>query len=296
MHAPQISFYDWQRRFCSEEACLKQITRVRWPHGFQCPGCGHDRGYFLQSRRLYECVQCHRQTSVTAGTLFHATKLPLIKWFWAIYWVASDKGSISALRLTKLIGVSWPSAFALLRKLRHAMGHRDTLYRLSEIVELDDALVGGKHPGKRGRGAEGKTAILIACETFQGRPGFVAIEAVASVNHQSVRDFARRRITPAIPIRTDALAALNSLSENHRHIARITPPQEAKQWLPWVHIVISNLKSFILGTYHGISHRHLQEYLDEFAYRFNRRFWEPEIPNRLLRLCVDHAPAQLKFT
>ncbi len=296
MHAPQISFFDWQRQFATEEDCFRHLARLRWPDGFQCPSCGHNHGCFLKSRRLYECTRCGRQTSVTAGTLFHATKLPLTKWYWAIYWIAADKGSLSALRLTKLIGVSWPTAFAMLRKLRQAMGHRDTLYRLSEIIELDDALIGGKRPGKRGRGAEGKMAVLVACETFQGRPGFAAIEAVSSVNHERVRDFAHRRITPGIPIRTDALAALNVLGEEHRHTSQITPPERADQWLPWVHIVISNLKRFLLGTYHGISHRYLQEYLDEFIYRFNRRFWEPEIPNRLLQLCAEHAPIQLRVT
>ena len=296
MHAPQISFFDWQHQFATEEACLRHLARLRWPDGFQCPSCGHDHGCFLPSRQLYECTRCGRQTSVTAGTLFHATKLPLSKWFWAIYWVAADKGSLSALRLTKLIGVSWPTAFAMLRKLRQAMGHRDTLYRLSEIIELDDALIGGKRPGKRGRGAEGKTAILVACETFQGRPGFTAIEAVATINHHRVRDFAQRRITPGVLIRTDALPALNVPGEAHRHFSQITPPENADQWLPWVHIVISNLKRFLLGTYHGISHRYLQEYLNEFTYRFNRRFWESEIPNRLLRLCVDHAPVHLRGT
>ncbi len=184
----------------------------------------------------------------------------------------------------------------MLRKLRQAMGHRDTLYRLSDTIELDDAFIGGKKPGKRGRGAEGKMAILVACDTFQGRPGFTAIEAVAAVNHDRVSDFAQRRITPGVPIRTDALPALNVLAEQHHHMSQITPPEHASQWLPWVHIVISNLKRFLLGTYHGISHRYLQEYLNEFTYRFNRRFWEPEIPNRLMRLCVEHAPVQLKVT
>jgi transposase-like protein len=296
MHAPQISFFDWQRQFATEEACIQHLAQLRWPNGFQCPSCGHDHGCFLQSRQLYECTRCGRQTSVTAGTLLHATKLPLTKWFWAIYWIAADKGSLSALRLTKLIGVSWPTAFAMLRKLRQAMGHRDTLYRLSDIIELDDAFLGGKRPGKRGRGAAGKRNILVACETFHGRPGFAAMETVAAVDQKRVRDFAHRRITPGVPIRTDALPALNSLSEQHLHRQRVTPPEQASQWLPWVHIVISNLKRFLLGTYHGISHRYVQEYLNEFTYRFNRRFWEPEIPNRLLRLCVEHVPVQLRMT
>ena len=290
MRVPEISFYEWQQRFNSEQACLKRLVQLRWPQGFQCPKCGHDHGYYTASRGHYECAACHHQSSVTSGTLLHATKLPLVKWFWAIYWVASDKGSISALRLAKLIGVTWRSAFRMLRKLRTAMGHRDTLYRLTQIIEFDDAFLGGKRPGKRGRGAAGKTSVLIACENREGKPGFVAMEAVAAVTKQSVADFAQRRIRPKQPVRSDALAALNGLTPHVIHIKQVTPPEQAKSWLPWVHIVIANLKRFLLGTYHGIGPNYLQGYLDEFAYRFNRRFWEPEIPNRLLRLCVEHAP------
>ncbi len=290
MKAPEISFYEWQQRYKTEAACLKHLAQLRWPDGFQCPHCGHDHGYYTSSRRHYECAACHHQTSVTAGTLFHATKLPLVKWFWAIYWVATDKGSISALRLSKLIGVNWRSAFRILEKLRTAMGHQDSVYRLSRIIELDDAFIGGKRPGKRGRGAEGKTSVLIACESVGGKPGFVAMEAVPTVNGQRVADFAQRRIKAAQQVRSDALPALNTLSSHVTHIKQVTPPEKAKSWLPWVHIVIANLKRFLLGTYHGIGPNHIQGYLNEFAYRFNRRFWEAESPNRLLRLCVNHAP------
>ena len=116
------------KRYKTEAACLKQLAQLRWPDGFQCPHCGHDHGYYTSRRKHYECAACHRQTSITAGTLFHATKLPLVKWFWAIYWVATDKGSISALRLSKLIGVNWRSAFRILDQLRTAMGHQDSIY------------------------------------------------------------------------------------------------------------------------------------------------------------------------
>ena len=126
MKTAEMSFFDWQKRFSTDQACAHYLAKQRWPNGFQCPSCGHDHGCFLKSRRLYECTRCGHQTSVTAGTLFHATKLPLTRWFWAIYWIGADKVSLSAGRLTTLIGVSWPTAFAIVRKLRQAMGRRDT--------------------------------------------------------------------------------------------------------------------------------------------------------------------------
>jgi transposase-like protein len=296
MKAAEASFYAWQRTFSTDEKCMAHLRAIRWANGFQCSHCGHDHGYWTAAYDRFECACCHQQTSVISGTLFHATKLPLTKWFWAIYWMASDKGGISALRLSKLIGVTWRTAYHVLEKLRKAMGHRDSIYRLSDIVEFDDALVGGKKPGKRGRGAEGKTSVLVACENREGKPGFIAMEVVESVNKGSVLDFAKRRIKFDQTVRTDGLAANNGIQPHVTHIAKITPPEMANEWLPWVHIAIANLKRFLLGTFHGTSNRYLQEYLNEFCYRFNRRFWEAEIPNRLLRLCVEHRSVTCRGT
>lgn len=290
MQAEITSFWDWQQHFADDKSCLKAIIKLRWPDGFHCPCCGHQKGWLLQTRDVFECAACHHQTSIMAGTLFHNTKLPLVKWFWALYWVSSDKGSISALRLTKLIGVSWVTAHRMLRKLRTAMGSQNDLYKLRGIIEFDDAFIGGKRAGKRGRGAAGKTAVLVACEHNDGKPGFVAMKVVDQVTHDTVRAFAQQSLAPGQTLHTDALAALNVLAEEHHQIAKVTPPEMAYQWLPWVHVVISNLKSYLLGTYHGISGNYVQEYLDEFCYRLNRRFWENQIPNRLLKLCVMHEP------
>lgn len=203
--------------------------------------------------------------------------------------MSTDKGSISALRLTKLIGVFWITAHRMLRKLRVAMGDQNRLYQLTGIIELDDAFVGGKRPGKRGRGANGKTAILVACEHNNGKPGFIAMKAVAQATQGSVK-----AIAPQQTLHTDAFAALRVPTEGHHHIAKVTTPELVDEWLPWVHVVISNFKSYLLGTYHGVSGRYVQGYLDEFCYRLNRRFWENQIPNRLLKLCVNHQPVLLQ--
>ena len=297
MQVPITSFYEWRERYATEAACAAQLAELRWPNGFQCPHCGHAHGWFNHSRRLYECAACHRQTSITAGTVLHGSRVPLTKWFWALYWLSMDKGSISALRLTKLIGVQWRSAYTMLRKLRIAMAHRDSLYRLTELIEIDDAYIGANKTGKAGRGG-GRTPVLVAIETSEdGKPGFVAIEALDSLSQPHIIDFAKRRLQPGAVSHTDAFPSLRGLAIQTTHIAKVTPPEEADEWLPWVHIVISNLKRFLLGTFHGAVRPHrLQEYIDEFVYRFNRRFWEPQIPNRLLNLLVEHRPVGLRGT
>jgi len=293
MQMPDISLIEWQKRFGTERACAKVLVKIRWPNGFQCPACGGTKAYHVASRHLYQCAQCRHQVSITADTLFHATKIPLVKWFWAIYLMASDKGGISALRASKHLGVSWITARAMLRKIRQAMAHRDSIYRLANLIELDDTVVGGKRSGKRGRGAEGKRPVIVAVEAKGKGAGFVAMQAVNSVCTATVGGFLTRHLRSGQTVKTDALAALNVVARFHTHQKKITLPEEANVWLPLVHIMIGNMKKFINGTFHGVSSRYLQEYLDEFCYRFNRRFWEPELPLRLLNACLTHTPIKL---
>lgn len=292
MNMPPMSLLEWQKRFGTEKACAAAIAKFRWPNGFICPTCGHDSAWFITTRKVYQCCNCRHQVSVTAGTLFHSTNLPLVKWFWAIYLVAADKGGISALRLSKHIGVSWPTARNILKKIRTAMAHRDSMYQLlNDLIEVDDAYIGGKKPGKKGRGAKGKKPIVVAVENKGNKAGFVAMEAVESICGKDIKGFLDRHVKEGQHVRTDAFPAMNIIDETYQHEKKVTPPQEASSWLPLVHIVIGNLKKFLNGTYHGVTHTYLQEYLDEFCYRFNRRFWEFELPLRLLNACLHHGPA-----
>lgn len=210
-----------------------------------------------------------------------------------MYFIGSDKGSISALRLSKLIEVNWKTARKILSKVREAMGHRDSLYRLSGTIELDDAFIGGKHKGKRGRGAQGKTPVIIACENRDKKAGFIAMKAVDNVNFNTVESFVQHHLLAGQNVRTDAFAGLTIIDKTQQHEPRVTPSHLVDEWLPWVHIAIGNLKAFLLGTFHGVTKKYLQEYLNEFCYRFNRRFMEKQIPNRLLNLAIFHAPIKL---
>lgn len=293
MKMPTISLVEWQKRFGTKNACIKTLENVRWPQGFQCPACGSRQCSFIATRKLYQCSRCRHQVSVTAETLFHATKVPLVKWFWAIYLMAFDKGGISALRLSKHIGISWISARSILKKIRTAMSHRDSIYRLEKLIEFDDTYVGGKRAGKRGRGAEGKRPVLVAVESRDKGAGFVAMQAVDTVSEATVRPFLSFNLKPGQNVRTDALPALNTVAKEHVHEKKVTPPERASEWLPLVHVMIGNMKKFLNGTFHGVSSRYLQEYLDEFCYRFNRRFWEPELPLRLLNACLAHVPVKI---
>lgn len=294
MKQPAMSFLQWQRKFINDYACQRELARHRWSNGFICPRCGHDRAHVLHRRLLRQCAECRHQVSVTAGTLFEHTKLPLPKWFAAIYLMAADKGGLSALRLSKLIGVSWPTAQSMLRKLRHAMGDRDRAYWLSGLIEVDDAFVGGTRQGKAGRGAEGRTPVLLAVEHRDKGAGYLSAQVVEHVDHAHIRAFTQR-MAPRSKLRSDALHAMSALGERHEHEGRITSKQQVDAWLPLVHIVIANLKRFLLGTFHGVSADYLQEYINEFVYRFNRRSWESQLPQRLLEAAVNHVPVPFRL-
>jgi transposase-like protein len=172
------------------------------------------------------------------------------------------------------------------------MGHRDSLYQLSGTIEVEDALVGGRQKGKRGRGAAGKKNVLIACESKDKNAGFIALAVVDSICHFSVNEFIKKHLKPGQKVHSDALPALNIIDQTQNYKARITPSYLVDEWLPSVHIAIGNLKTFLLGTFHGILGKYLQEYLNEFCYRFNRRFIEKKISNRLLNLAIIHAPVR----
>jgi hypothetical protein len=165
--------------------------------------------------------------------------LPLVKWFWVIYLVASDKDGTSALRLSKHIGVSWPTARKMLRKISTAMTDRDSVYKLHQLIEFDDAYVGGK------------------------KTGFMAAEAVCTVSKETVSQFLEKHLDKGQTIKTDVCPALNVIGEKHIRERRVTPAEEAGKWLSMVHIVIGNFKKNLNGTFHGVSPQYLQKYLNE---------------------------------
>jgi len=293
MQQKAVTLLEWQQLFSTEEHCKQHLFELRWPEGFICPHCGHREYWYTLGHELYDCKHCRHRTSVTANTLLHSTKIPLVKWFTAIYFVAVDKGGISASRLSVYVDVSWNTARLMLAKLRKAMQDRDANYLLSGIIELDDGFVGGRGTGgKRGRGSETKTAILVACEQREeGKyAGYLKMQVVPAINQEESHGFCEQAILPNQHLKTDGSPTLKTLKTLHTVSSQVTPPKETGKWLPWVHIAIANLKRFLLGTYHGVSGERLQEYLDEFCYRFNRRSWVLQIPNRLLYSALNTKP------
>ena len=282
-----MSYFEFQELFPTEDACYTHLQKLRWPDGFQCPECGHGKAYFIRKRKVFQCEQCRHQTSLTANTIFHKTHTPLRKWFWAVFLVGSDKRGCSAIQLSKNIEVSYPTAWLIIHKIRKAMQDRDAPYQLNHFIEMDDAYFGGKSKGKRGRGASNKTKVVIAVENRGTCAGHATMHVVNQINCYNLKEFANKHIEPHQTIKTDAYPAYMILSKDYDHQNEIVKAHEAMKKLPWVHILIGNAKTFIRGTYHGVSHKHLQQYLSEFCYRFNRRFNENQLMDRILDACLN---------
>jgi hypothetical protein len=285
----EMSLLTFQQRFNTVEKCRKYLFKQKWPDGYVCPKCENNEYYEVRSRKQYECKECHHRTSVTAGTIMHKSRTSLVKWFWAIYLDSRDKGGIAALSLKKHIKVTYKTAWLMLQKIREAMRTRDSDYKLAGLVEIDDAFFGGKdEDNKRGRGT-GKRKVLIQLSTNEeGKPQFAKMNVIEDVKEKTVMKEIETNVKHESTIKTDGYRSFINLSSkgyNHKTVDYI---------MKWVHILISNAKTYIKGTFHGACDEHYQRYLDAFCYRFNRRFWEGQLFNRLLGACAGCATITYK--
>lgn len=295
-----MTLLEFQKRFASKEDCLQYLFEKRWPNGFECPRCSANKAYYLSARKLHQCAECRHQTSVTARTIFHRTRTPLRVWFWMIFLMSRNKAGHSMLGLQKLLGIrGYRTAWSMGHKIRKAMADRNGCYQLAGLIEMDDAYFGGSRPEKRGRGAHGKARVLVAAENRGDRPGFASMDVVDRIDEEAVRRVTRERIRAEQTIRTDGYSSFRTLTKegfDHQRLL-IGCPQQASEKFPWVHTLISNAKSVFQGIHHGVALRHLHRYLAEYCYRFNRRYWEEELFDRLLTACSFSTPvsfAELK--
>ena len=288
-----MTMVEFMERFNTEEKCREYLYKTRWPEGFVCPHCGAKAEPFrIKSRNRLQCRHCMKQTSVTVGTILEKSRTPLVKWFLAIYMMSQDKRGCSAKKLQRDLGVAYDTAWTMSHKIRHAMGERDSLCLLEGTVEMDDAFFGGSHAGgKRGRGTD-KTPVIFAVSLDEnGRPRYVNAQVAAAVNGENLARFAKEHIKPGSVIHSDGLAAYGRLgSEGYRLQAENFDLENSPAHLKWLHIIVSNAKAFILGTFHGLNDTHLQAYFDEFCYRVNRRWCPEQLFARSVLAAVSASP------
>jgi transposase-like protein len=263
-----------ESRFATEQACRGYLAQLRWPQGFACPAC-HATAAWSTGRGLRMCAGCGRQASVTAGTIFQDTHTSLVLWFRAAWWVVSQKNGASALGLQRVLGLgSYRTAWTWLHKLRRAMV-RPGRDRLSRRVEVDETFVGGVEAGGGRRHIGKKALVVIAAEVRGPAIGRIRMRRVADSSAESLLPFVQETVEPGTVVITDGLQSYRGLPKlSYRHDRRVLlgGGESADAILPRVHRVASLLKRWLLGTHQGaVSREHLDYYLDEFTFRFNRR-------------------------
>lgn len=263
---------EFERRFATEEACRQYLVALRWPGGFSCPRCGGRRAWPV-IRHLLMCAACQHQTSVTAGTILQDTRKPLTLWFRAMWWVTTQKNGASALGLQRELGLNtyW-TAWTWLHKLRRAMV-RPGRDRLDGAVEVDETYWGGEEPGVVGRLTHDKTLIIVAAQQDGPRIGRIRLARIPDCTRAALHGFIAQAVEAGSTVVTDGLNAYRELAGyTHQPVVVKAQDQDASAVLPRVHRVISLLKRWLLGTHQGAVHpEHLDYYLDEFTFRFNRR-------------------------
>jgi len=287
MPKKRLGVLDFHRRYRSENKCLQALIEARWSNGFVCPKCGHDDGYRLRKRRVIECSLCKAQSSITAGTIFHKTRVPLVKWFWMLFCVAHDKGGTSALRLSKVLNMHLKTVWNILHKIRTAMSKQDSEgMHLRALMQMEQTSFGGP---KR------KAQVLVMIEDEGNHAGHLVMKKIFG------KIESKPEIRQVNSARLDSELSRHFLDDRAAGHGRGVEP---RQWLEmhksmpasavrkagWLQLAVMLAKRFILGTYHGVSQTHLQNYLDEFCYRFNRRFNEQQMHESIIRACAYTSP------
>jgi transposase-like protein/ribosomal protein L37AE/L43A len=287
---------EMDQRFVSEQACRQYLFDLRWVQGFVCPRCGSKIAW-PTSRGLWLCADCRHQASVTAGTVFQDSHLPLTTWFRAMWHITNQKNGVSALGLQRALGLgSYKTAWAMLHKLRRAMV-RPGRDRLHGTVEVDETYWGSEEQGVIGRLTRDKALIVVAAEEDGRGIGRIRVRCIPDLTQASLHGFIAQAIEPGSTVRTDGLHAYLGL-EGYTHDRSVQRRQpEGEHLLPRVHRVVSLLKRWLMGTHQGaIAKEHLDYYLDEFTFRFNRRksASRGKLFYRLIQQAVQVEPVKFK--
>ena len=282
------SLSQFQKDFPDEASCASYLATRRWPDGFVCPALKRF-GLLTNRAYIYECRDCGRQTSVTSGTVLHRSKLPMQMWFWAAHLMATHSNGMSALQLAAQLGVTYKTAWLLAQKLRRSMVDPDRSL-LEGVVEVDQTEIPFRtddsffDPAKSGKIIVAGAVEVVDRATNRAKPrklsakyldtrsGRVRLAVIANNSAASLHAFVRANIKPGTTLLTDGHSSYPGLSD-YRHDPRTVGKMAGHVALPWIHRAFSLMKRWGLGTYHGLRPKHLDTYLNEFAFRYNRRFY-----------------------
>lgn len=303
----RMKLLDFSRHYPDEAACRRAFKEMRDRKGVICQHCGSRDTFWLESKGQYQCKHCRRRTTLRSGTVMHGSKLPFMYWFIAMHLLTATKKSISAAELQRQLGHKrYQPIWEMMHKLRSVMGKRDGEYALEGCVELDEGFFSTEVPAERkseklkaGAGSQRKTKVLVMAESSpvempkRGKKvkyvGHIKMAVIPDMKSSTIDAVASDCIDNNSHITTDASAShVHFKNIFARHIPQVIEPEEIGRILPWVHIAIANAKTLFADMYHGVKPEFLQEYLNEFCYKFNRRYFGEELFGRLLSISASY--------
>lgn len=297
----KMNFIDFVKQHPDEESCIQHFRMVKEKKGIVCARCGHTSHYWNKAHRSHDCKECGYRTTLRSGTVMEFSKLPYQYWLYTIYLMAMTKKGVSAAEVQRQLGHNrYEPIWAMMHKIRAIMGLRDDKYELDGVVELDDAFFkthsddSSDEPTKRGRGSQEQSKVLVMAkiDPKRGRPRkhkkpsafrYVRMVVITNSSATTMNDTLSAYATPDVTIKSDGWRGFSRIKEvSAKHIKKIVPPKEASKVLPWVHTMISNAKRTLLGINHQTKNEYLQNYLDEFCYKTNRRYFGVNLFDRLM--------------
>ena len=295
------SIYELMEDYGSEEKCEQALFKWRYPDGFVCRECGNKSYCELKSRKVLQCNRCKHQQSLTSGTVFDKTKIPLTKWFMSIHLLTQSKTGISAMELMRQIKVNYNTAWKLKHKLLQVMKESDDKSKIGGIIQLDDVYWGGeKRGGKRGRGASGKTPFVAAVAlNEEGHPVNMKMTVVEGFKTKAISEWADKYIEPEAIVISDGLACFRAIADENRHHLYAKTGGDLDKLehsaFNWVNTMIGNVKNSLRGSCHSVSSKHLPRHLAEYCFRFNNRFDLRCLLPRLVKAAVKTPPMPYKL-
>jgi len=304
---------EFSRQFTCEEDCENFLKEHREKNGMVCPKCGCKKMYWDKCHKRWVCSKCRKEVTLRSGTVMHGSNLPLMYWFTAIHLLTSTKKTFSALEMQRQLGHKrYQPIWEMMHKLRSVMGQRDTQYKLTDTIELDEGYFTTESSDsqekseklKRGVGSQRKSKVLVMVEsketdgnsnTKKGRPsrkcGHLKMKVLEDLTSSTFEKEVKESVNGKATVVMDALPAHSGVEKVVAEtVQQVVPGKDAPKVLPWVHIAISNAKSLFADIYHGIKDEYLQEYLNEFCYKFNRRYFGERLFDRLIEASISYRP------
>ncbi len=307
-----MAILDFYKDYPNEESCKLKFKEVRDKQGVICKKCGNKEHYWKQDKWSYECKKCRFRTSLRSGTVMHASKLSFQYWFIAIHLLSSTKKSFSAKEIQRQLGHKrYEPIWAMMHKIRSVMGLRDDTYQLTDTIELDEGFFetvdrdkDKDEPNKRGRGSQKQTKVLVMIESKhnpeninKNRPDkkvkYLKMKVIENLRAETINQELESSVKPDTNVATDDYSSYKKISKTINHTPHKVNKVNVNKVLPWVHKAISNAKRLLLDVHHRIDDDFLQNYLNEFCYKFNRRYFGEKTMERLLIAGVKHQWNQL---